>query len=316
MILLALLVVVGVALYAVNRTRTPPAADTAPSHPLRMDSQSPGPLAAQDRPNSARWFAAKLRVARRMILAEMQVIGYKRGTMAWAVVLALGSLFLLYVIGAIQHASNPARYAAAGGVKGFSNGILMLGVFIGPLAAILIGAEGGVSDHAAGVFRELVVTGRSRATLFATRIPGALGVCAAIVTIAYALVVLGTLGFAAGNPVPSAGVLAEGLGWSLLVDLTVCTVAVGIAAITLSRPATITALIGFQLIASPLLLNAKSLGGARKVLLDASVLHFAPTHVSGPPVINESAGVAALVMLAWIVISATLGLWRTRTVDA
>jgi hypothetical protein len=256
------------------------------------------------------------RVARRMSVAEMLVVGYKRGTMAWAVVLALGSLIVLYAIGAIEHASSPARHAAAGGVNGFSNGIELLGIVIGPLAAVLIGAEAGASDHAAGVFRELVVTGRSRAALFVTRIPAALAVCALIVTVGYGLVVLGTLGLAAGRPVPSAGVLTEGLGWSLLADLTVCAVAVGIAAVTLSRPATITVLIGFQLIVSPLLLGARSLGGARQILLDASLLHFAPPHTKGPPVIAESAAVAALVMFAWLALSAGLGLWRTCTVDA
>ena len=260
--------------------------------------------------------ARDARLAGRMVLAVMLVVGRKRGTIAWAGALALGSLILLYGIGAIEHASNPTQYAPAGGHSGFANGIEMIGVFIGPLAAILIGAEAGASDHASGVFRDLVVTGRSRAALFAARIPGGLAVCAVIVTLAYALVVAGTLGFAAGATVPGAGTLAEGLAWTLLVELTVCAVAVGVAALILSRPATITALIGFQLIASPLLLNAKGLGAARKILLDASVVRFAPAHTSGSPLLAESALGAALVMLAWIAVSAALGLWRTRTVDA
>ena len=312
MILLAILVIVGVALYATrSRAQTP---DARPAGRMRFRARptTPAPLRALG--SSAT--SSKASVARRMVVAEMLVIAHKRGTMAWAAVLALGSLIALYAIGAIEHASNPAEYEAAGGLRGFSNGILMLGLFIGPLAAILIGAEGGAGDHASGVFRDLVVTGRSRAALFAARIPGALAVCAVLVTIGYALVVLGTLGFAAGQPVPSAGGLAKGLGWSLLVDLTVCAVAVGLAAVTLSRPATITALVGFQLVASPILLQTTGLGAARKLLLDASVLHFAPVHSGGPPVISESTGVAALVMLAWVVLSAALGLWRACTVDA
>jgi ABC-type transport system involved in multi-copper enzyme maturation permease subunit len=313
-ILLAILAIVGVALYASRTgTRRERTEDASPAGRMRFAAQtsSPSPLRAlgSSAPRSAR-------VARRMVVAEILVIGHKRGTMAWAAVLALGSLILLYGIGAIEHASNPAKNAAAGGLEGFSNGIQMLGVFIGPLAAILIGTEAGASDHASGVFRDLVVTGRSRAALFAARIPGALAVCAVFVTIGYALVVLGTLGFAAGRSVPSAGVLVKGLGWSLLVDLAVCAVAVGVAAATLSRPATVTVLIGFQLVASPILLQTTALGAARTLLLDASVLHFAPAHSSGPPVISESTGVAALVMLGWVVLSAALGLWRTSTVDA
>ena len=52
----------------------------------------------------------------------------------------------------------------------------MLGVFMGPVAAVLIGAEAGAGDLAAGVFRDNVLTGRSRTALFLARIPAAVAV--------------------------------------------------------------------------------------------------------------------------------------------
>jgi hypothetical protein len=44
---------------------------------------------------------------------------------------------------------------------------------LGSIAAILIGSTAGAGDVASGFFRTLVVTGRSRAALFAARIPSA-----------------------------------------------------------------------------------------------------------------------------------------------
>jgi phage shock protein PspC (stress-responsive transcriptional regulator) len=83
-----------------------------------------------------------------------------------------------------------------------------------------------------------------------------------------------------------------------------------------SRPATITSLIGLELVASPLFVKASSLGSLRRVLLDSSVLHLAPTSAHGEPVVPESLLVARLVMGLWILVSAGLGAWRTSTMDA
>ena len=77
----------------------------------------------------------------------------------------------------IQHASNPGKYGPAGGVQNFTDGLRVVALFFGPLAAILIGVEAGTGDASAGVFRDLVVTGRSRLALFATRVPAALALC-------------------------------------------------------------------------------------------------------------------------------------------
>ena len=76
----------------------------------------------------------------------------------------------------IEHASNPAHHGPAGGLHNYGRLLDLLGVFMGPVAAILIGAEAGAGDLAAGVFRDNVLTGRSRMALFLARIPAALAV--------------------------------------------------------------------------------------------------------------------------------------------
>ena len=257
-----------------------------------------------------------LTTARQMIGADFLKLRRKRGTIAWSLLLAAGSVIVYFLWNAIQHGSDPAAHAPAGGMDGFKRALEVIGVFMGPLAAVLIGAEAGAGDHSAGVFRDLVVTGRSRVALFASRVPAALLLTIAVTSVGYAFVIAGTFVFAGGQPTPDTAMLLNGFGWALLVNGAVCLVAVGLASLTTSKPATITALIGFELVASPILLQTSSLGAARKALLDASVLKLAPALTRGAPVIAESLLVARVAIAVWSGAALGLGAWRTRRMDA
>ncbi len=92
----------------------------------------------------------------------------------------------------------------------------MLALFFGPLAAIMIGTDGGAGDLAAGVFRDLVVTGRSRLALFASRVPAALAPVLAGVLAGYVLTLLGTYASSPpARPRPSAALVLNGLLFTL-----------------------------------------------------------------------------------------------------
>ena len=120
-------------------------------------------------------------IALRMTGADFLKLRKKRSTMIWALVLALLPVVVFYAVNAVEHASN-ASHEAAGGIDSFHTGVRLLGgLFFGPLVAILIGVELGTTDSSAGVFRDLVVTGRSRLALFATRVPAALAGCWAVI---------------------------------------------------------------------------------------------------------------------------------------
>ncbi|HEY2770640.1 MAG TPA: hypothetical protein VGI87_08735 [Solirubrobacteraceae bacterium] len=250
-----------------------------------------------------------------MIGAEFLKLRKKRSLLAWSLLLTAGTTVVVFAWPAIQHASD-SSHAPAGGLEGFRHALDTVGVFMAPLAAVLIGAEAGAGDLASGVFRDLVVTGRSRRALFAVRAPGALMLCLPLVAVAYGIAVLGTFALAGGTPTPGAGTVLEGLGWVLLTNAVVCVVAVGLASLTGSRPATITALIGFQLVASPLLLQTTSLGSIRAGLLESTVLHLAPVTINRGMFVSESLGVALVVMALWAAVSLGLGAWRTARVDA
>jgi hypothetical protein len=76
------------------------------------------------------------------------------------------------------------------------------------------------------------------------------------------------------------------------------------------------ALIGVELVASPVLLQTRSLGHARDALLDASVLKLSPVDLHAAPAFGEAAALAVIVMLAWMVVATAAGAWRTARADA
>lgn len=256
-------------------------------------------------------------VAAQMTSADFLKLRKRRGTVVWALVLALAPLLIFFAVRAAQHSSDALKYAPAGGTAGFIDAIRIAAVFFGPLAAILIGVEGGAGDVASGVFRDLVVTGRSRLALFASRVPAALALTWIVASVAYAVLVLGTYLLASGAPTPDAATVLNGFAFTLLSTGVICTVAVGFAALTASRPAALTVLIGWHLVASPILASISSLGSARELILGQAIVHFSPVHVTERGgTVAMSQGAAVAVLAAWLVAFLALGAWRTRTMDA
>jgi ABC-type transport system involved in multi-copper enzyme maturation permease subunit len=257
-------------------------------------------------------------IAAHMTGADFLKLRHRRGTLIWALVLALGPIVIFFLVAAIQHSSNPHKYGPAGGLNNFRDGLRVVALFFGPLAAILIGVEAGTGDASAGVFRDLVVTGRSRLALFASRVPAALAMCWIVMLGAYVLLVLGIFVFAGNLPTPDSALLLNALGFTLLSTGTLCVVAVGLAALTTSKPGAIIALIAWQVVASPLITHISSLGSARKAVLTQSIAHFSPVSVEGgrSSTVAMSGGTALVVLLAWVLVFLALGAWRTRTMDA
>jgi ABC-type transport system involved in multi-copper enzyme maturation permease subunit len=262
-------------------------------------------------------------IALRMVGADFLKLRKKRGTLIWALVLTLLPLLIFFIVKAVQHSSSPAAHSPAGGISGYTDAMRVLAVFFGPLAAIMIGTDGGAGDLAAGVFRDLVVTGRSRIALFGARVPAALGLCWLVVLAGYALILIATYAFASGTPTPGGALVLNGLLFTLFSTGIVCVVAVGFSSLTGSRPAALTVLIGWQLIASRILENIESLGSSRKLILSQAVAHFSPISLNdgghgprGGATVTMSTGTAVIVSLGWIVVFLALGAWRTRTMDA
>jgi hypothetical protein len=252
---------------------------------------------------------------RTMVAADLLKLRKKRSMTWWAFLLTVGVLVTFYVYTLIAHATDPLHYGPAGGLGHFSNAFNTLALDFGTVAAVLIGVEAGAGEAADGTFKELVVTGRSRLSLFASKVPAALLVTWLVMVCACAVATVATFAFAGGDPTPSASIVLQSWGWVLLSNSVVCVVAVGLGALIGARPGALIGLIAWQTIASRLLMDTTALGGARKGVLDAALTQLKPGPVSGRSVAMSTA-VAVIVVALWALIATAMGAWRVQTRDA
>jgi hypothetical protein len=153
---------------------------------------------------------------RRLVGAELLKLRRRRALVAASLVLIVAPMVVSYVVLATLHAANAAKYGPAGGVENL-RGALELLTQIGAVAAVLIGVNAGAGDLGAGVFRELVVTGRSRFAVFAARIPGGLALLLPLVAVACAIAAMASVALAASGQAPGAALLLEYTAWVGLV---------------------------------------------------------------------------------------------------
>jgi CheY-like chemotaxis protein len=249
-----------------------------------------------------------------VIGAEVLKLRRNRGLVGFTALLTVGVVVVIMGYLQIRHASNPAKYASAGGLDGFDHAVRALGAFFAPLAAILIGTEAGTADLSSGVFRDLVATGRPRIALFFVRAPAAVALTLAFTASAFLLATAATFLFAGSQATPSLALVVESAGKIALASTILAVLAVGVGSLTGSRALTLTAVIGWQFVVTELLLNVSSLGAARDGLLSAALMQVIP--IKARPDVTMATGVAIVVMLAWMVVPLAVGAWRTRTQDA
>ena len=117
-------------------------------------------------------------MAAQMTGADLLKLRKKRGTMIWALVLALAPVLIFFIVHARSSTPpTPAKYGPAGGIEGYHDGVRLLALLLRPAGRDPDRHRGRAGDASAGVFRDLVVTGRSRLALFASRVPAALAIC-------------------------------------------------------------------------------------------------------------------------------------------
>ena len=242
----------------------------------------------------------------RLVRAEVLKIVRRRGLMAWTLILTIGAVLLTEIVLVLLHAFNPAHHGPAGGQTNMSHYLdVLLG--LGTVASILVGATAGSQDVVNGVFRDLVVTGRSRAALFNVRAPGVLVVLLPIVAAGFALAVAGAFAFAGGLPHPAAGVIGSYAAFVFASVVVNVVLAVGLASFASSR-VVVGVLIAWNAIVSHLLIAIGSLGGARKFIDVAAAQHFLPRADQDNPV-AMSAATAVIVLVVWVAVFQRAGEW-------
>ena len=252
----------------------------------------------------------------RLISAEFLKLRKRRGLVLACIALTVLPMVVAYTILLSVHAAHPLKHGPAGGLQNFSDSMDVLTTLSG-VAAILIGATLGAGDLSSGVFRELVVTGRSRLALFAVRIPAGLALVWALAGVGFAVTAIASRVFAGALEAPGATLLVQSAGWLALLSALSLVLALGISSLVGSRGTTIGVVLGWQLAVVPLLLHIKMLGSLREGLLGAATERLAPAGLlRDGPTVQMSILAAAVVASVWATVLLALGAWRTATRDA
>jgi hypothetical protein len=249
----------------------------------------------------------------RLVQAEILKLVRRRGLMIWSVLLTVGSVLVALIVLVVLHAVNPDHHGPAGGGTNLEHYVFLLSG-LGDIAAILIGATAGTQDVSNGVFRDLVVTGRSRATLFRVRVVGALCVFLPILALGFVVAIGSSFVFAGGLPNATGSDIGHYIAYTLAITVLNTILAVSIAAFVSSR-VVVGVLIGWSAIVAQILISLKSLGNVREFIDVAAAEHFATQQMTDSR-LPMSTAVALLVLAAWAAIALGAGRWWTNRVDA
>ena len=254
-----------------------------------------------------------------LVGADVLKLRKRRGLSAVVGLLTVVAVVLTYGISELLHVTNPGANGPAGGVTNIGHGMFLLSA-LGAVAASIVAATVGAGDRDAGVYRELVVTGRSRVQLFLARIPAGWAYLFPFVAAAYALMAVAGVVFAGGNPMPDTRLLVLGGLWTVLQVAFYYLLAVGIATLAGSRSYTIAIVLAFRLVLTPIVAGISSLGVVRELVPAVALQKLAPGSfkmaVRMFPDVGISLAATVAVLVAWIAIAVCLGAWRDTTSDA
>jgi hypothetical protein len=249
----------------------------------------------------------------RLVQAEMLKLRRRRGTMIWCALLTVGCVLIADIVLLSLHAASAEKHGPAGGAENLKSLVFLLGG-LGNVAAILIASAAGTQDVSAGVFRDLVVTGRPRRTLFNVRAVGAFAVFLPMLAVAYAIAVGGAYGFSESLQQPTGGDVARYAAYLVALTSIDIVLAIGIAAFASAR-VVVGVLIAWNAIVSHLLMQFHSLGGARKLIDVAAAEHFLPAGADSSAIPMATA-TALIVLVAWAAVFLAAGRFWTERRDA
>jgi hypothetical protein len=124
----------------------------------------------------------------RMIASRFMELRKRRGLMAAIIIVFIGIPTVFLGIRLILHGVDPKSYGPAGGYDIFSSLVAGVMYVFGFIIAATLGCTAGSLDLTEGVFRHLVITGRSRLALYFARIPAGLAIVIPVVAVGFAIV--------------------------------------------------------------------------------------------------------------------------------
>jgi hypothetical protein len=144
---------------------------------------------------------------RDLIATKNLEIRRRRGLIITVAVLIVAPTVILYGLRLLFHAVDPHSFGVAGSPALFSQTTDLVAEF-GFIAAAALGAAAGTTDLSDGMFRHLVITGRSRLALYLARGPAGLAIIVPLVAVTFLINCLVT---SYESPPPAASVSLGGL---------------------------------------------------------------------------------------------------------
>jgi hypothetical protein len=123
-----------------------------------------------------------------MISTRFMELRKRRGLIIALIAVNVGIPVVFLGVRLIAHAADPKSYGPAGGYTIFTTLVLGFLYIFGFIVAAVVGCTAGSIDLTEGMFRHLVITGRSRLALYFARIPAGLAIVIAMVAIGYTIV--------------------------------------------------------------------------------------------------------------------------------
>jgi hypothetical protein len=253
----------------------------------------------------------------RMVSAEFLKLRKRRSLFWWSLILCCLTVPVVYAVLAVLHVTDAAHYGPAGGAENLGHSLEALAL-LGGIAGVMIGATAGAGDLGAGVFRDLVATGRSRLALFGVRVPGALALFVPLIVTGLAVATVCSIVLAGSLANPSATLVLHYAAWLLVATTLPLILALGISSLLGSRTITVGVLLGWQLAAGPILGQLGFLGRVRDGISVLATDRLLPVSGDrgGDVAASMPLAVALVVIAAWAAVALGAGAWRTRTMDA
>jgi hypothetical protein len=249
-----------------------------------------------------------------LIRMDLLKVRRRRGLIALALVMAVGIVSVFFIANAIRHGTNPLHDRPAGGTKNFDNASDFLGT-IAIVVAALIGVAAGAGDAELGMLRDLVATGRSRMTLFASRTVAGVVISIGLMAGGLAVATVASLALAGSTPTPSLSNVVRSDAAVLAFAASAALICSGIGAFVRSRGPLTGSVVAFGVVISQLLLQITFLGDWRAVVPLGAFLRLAGhtnNQISG---LHFSVPVAIASLMAWTAGAIVAGGWWTRRVE-
>jgi hypothetical protein len=271
----------------------------------------------------------------RHIGADLLELRRRRVLMTVTVLFTVGVPVVFYGVREIAHLADPAHYGAAGGADAVKVVILM--AEFGFILAVVLGASAGTDDLTDGMFRQFVVTGRSRLALYLARIPAGLSVLLPLAAVGYTVVALATAFLntphAPGESIPSAGQLAGALTecglWFELYLIIGFTVGLGLSVLMGQRTVPVVLLIVWEIVLTPALADhvIPHFVNVQRLIVGVAMDQMQPAVLAGGAYIGQTGGTTYVmppmptwamgaVIAGWIVGWLAIGAWKMTTRDA